>query len=67
LHVFVVEKKATEKSETVNQGKWICPTRFTLGDREIFMSESFLFVIIHPAINHFCPKKNYLIANRRIE
>ena len=33
------------------------------------MSESFLFVIviIHPAINHLCPKKNYLIANRRIE
>lgn len=33
------------------------------------MTESFLLeiVIIYLAINHLCPKKNYFIANRRIE
>jgi hypothetical protein len=33
------------------------------------MNESFLLVIviIYLAINHLCSKKNYLIANRRIE
>ena len=33
------------------------------------MSESFLFVIVivHLASNHLFSKKNYLIANRRME